>query len=321
MLLNKKLRLLFVVLLSFMTLSTFNACEKDDENIEPKKEETPKKEEKPKGENNEEGEGDISEYSVNGRKITKTKDYTVTGDLLKLQKDTKQHTEVWELVSKVVPDNFTKFFNEYVVFAGEKNGTAGYVSQTTSDLTQWVIGIAIDFAYEGGFNKDGELAYTIIHEFGHVVTLNNTQVDSKIAEKDSKTFFTGEGAVRKNSYINTIFQKFWKDVYKEFQAVGDDETKSEAFYEKYKDRFVTKYASTNPGEDIAEIFTHFVIKDKPTGNTIANKKVKLFYEYPDLIKLRNHIRKSLKIGTKSKSAMNVKVWKRGATIGKKGQKR
>lgn len=136
-----------------------------------------------------------------------------------------------------------------------------------------------------------------------------------------KTIFPGEGCAKEGSYINALYQNYWKDIHDEFLDTGDDESKKQAFYEKYQDRFVTQYASTNPGEDIAECFTHFVIFDKPTGDTYANKKVQLFYNYPELVELRNYIRKSLSIGTKSKSAPVIKVWKRGATFGKKGQKR
>lgn len=320
MLLQKRLRLFIILLLSLLVLSTFNACDKDEDIVEPEKVVTPDPPKEDITEQSDE-EGNITLYSVDGRDINKLKDYKVSDNLLELQKDTQKHQEVWGLISKIIPDNHTKFFNEYIVFAGEGNGTAGYVVQTKEDLTKWQIGIAIDFAYEGGFNKDGELSYTIIHEFGHVVTLNNTQVDSRKNENDSKNYFPGEGEARDESYINALYQNYWKDIEAEFKDLGDDESKQQAFYEKYQDRFVTQYASTNPGEDIAECFTHFVIFDKPTGDTYANKKVQLFYNYPELVELRNYIRKSLNIGTKSKSTPVIKVWKRGATFGKKGQKR
>jgi len=213
------------------------------------------------------------------------------------------------------------FFNEYLVFSGEGNGTAGYVVQTKEDLSKWQVGIAMDFAYDGGFNKDGELSYTIIHEFGHVISLNDTQVDAKKTENDCQSYFPGEGCAKETSYINALYQNHWKDIDDEFQAIGDDESKKEAFYEKYQDRFVTQYASTNPAEDFAEVFTHFVIFDKPTEDSHANKKVQLLYKYPELTDLRNEIRKSLKLDTKSKSARTIKVWKRGSTFGKKGEKR
>jgi len=305
-------------------LSTFNACDKDDDAVEPEKIETPDKPKEDKdgstdGPTSEEG--GITLYSVDGYNINKTTDYKVADNLVELQKDSQKHSEIWDLISKVVPNNYITFFNEYIVITGEESGIAGYVVQTTHDLTKWQIGIAIDLAYDGGFNRDGELSYTIIHEFGHVLTLNDTQLDSKKTENDCQNYFPGEGCAKEGSYINALYQNYWKDIHDEHLDTGDDESKKQAFYEKYQDRFVTQYASTNPGEDIAECFTHFVIFDKPTGDTYANKKVQLFYNYPELVELRNYIRKSLSIGTKSKSAPVIKVWKRGATIGKKGQKR
>jgi len=327
MLLQKKFKLLLILLLSLLVLNTFNACEKDDDTVEPKKTEVPEKPKEDKTEQSEGNEGEESEegeitlYSVNGNEISKLKDYEVKENLVELQKDTKKHTEIWRLISKIVPANYKTFFNEYLIFTGTESGTYGYVVETKEDLTKWQIGIAIDFAYEGGFNKDGELSYTIIHEFGHVLTLNDTQVDSKKTQNDCQNYFPGEGCAKEGSYINALFQNYWKDINDEFQDLGENESKKQAFYEKYQDRFVTQYASTNPGEDIAESFTHFVIFDKPTGDTYANQKVQLLYKYPELVDLRNYIRSSLNIGTKSKSAPVIKVWKRGSTIGKKDQKR
>lgn len=320
MLLQKRLKLLIIILLSLLVINTFNACEKDDDTVKPEKKETSDKPKEDKKEQDDEEDG-ITLYSVDGYNITKKTDYKVSGKLLELQKDSKKHTEIWNLVSKIIPKGYMTFFNEYLIITGEESGVAGFVVQTREDLTKWKIGVAIDMAYQGGFNTDGELSYTIIHEFGHTLTLNNVQVDSKRNSDNCSNYFTGEGCAKEGSYINVLFQKFWKDIHDQFLDTGDDESKKQAFYEKYKDRFVTQYASTNPGEDIAEVFTHFVIKDKPTGNTIANQKVKILYEHPELIELRNHIRESLRIGTKSKSAPVIKVWKRGSTIGKKGQKR
>jgi hypothetical protein len=58
--------------------------------------------------------------------------------------------------------------------------------------------------------------------------------------------------------------------------------------------FVTEYAATNPGEDIAEVFAVFVTRaDKPTGLSIKDKKVQMLYEYPDLVHLRTQIRTNL----------------------------
>jgi len=62
---------------------------------------------------------------------------------------------------------------------------------------------------------------------------------------------------------------------------------------KYKDRFVTDYAATNPGEDIAEVFATFVTQaDQPRGNSIADQKIKLLYDFPELTQLRDKIRQN-----------------------------
>lgn len=51
------------------------------------------------------------------------------------------------------------------------------------------------------------------------------------------------------------------------------------------------YASTNPEEDIVESFVDFVYFDKiEEPERIADQKVNFFYEFPKLVKIREHIR-------------------------------
>ena len=108
-------------------------------------------------------------------------------------------------------------------------------------------------------------------------------------------YFPGEGCSRKNSYINAFYNQFWADIYEEFQDINlieDDDEYYEAldeFYYKYEDYFVTDYAVTNPEEDIAEAFTFFVLSPRPAGNTIAEEKILFFYNYPELVDLRDEI--------------------------------
>jgi hypothetical protein len=52
---------------------------------------------------------------------------------------------------------------------------------------------------------------------------------------------------------------------------------------------VDDYSTTHPAEDIAESFTYFVFGPKPTGNSIKEQKIAFFYEYPELIHLRENI--------------------------------
>jgi len=64
-------------------------------------------------------------------------------------------------------------------------------------------------------------------------------------------------------------------------------------YAGNESNFITDYAATNPGEDIAESFTYFVLNTKPLGITGADNKVNFFYDYKELENLRKQIRSNM----------------------------
>jgi hypothetical protein len=76
------------------------------------------------------------------------------------------------------------------------------------------------------------------------------------------------------------------------QETGDADA-AEAFYDRHRDDFVTDYATTNPGEDLAETFTVFVMQDRPSGSTIADRKVLFLWNDPAMTALRDQIRTHL----------------------------
>lgn len=262
------------------------------------------------------GDGEITVYTVNGSDIVKEKDFQVSGKALDFQKDVAKHQEIWELTKKIIPANYLTKMSRFMIFAGEDNGTAGYVYNTKADLSKWEMGIAIDFAYEGGFNADGELAYTIIHEFGHILTLEIAQVDASVSANNCTNYFTGEGCARKDAYINKLQTRFWADIADEHEKIDENQDEQEAFYNKYQDRFVTNYASTNPGEDIAEVFATFVTRNGGVnGVAIAEQKIQLMYDHPELVGLRDFIRGNM-TSAKGKRALPVAgSWKQAKKYG------
>lgn len=158
-----------------------------------------------------------------------------------------------------------------------------------------------------------ELTLTLIHEFGHLLTLSPDQVTPSQAifdepESDSvyddevqacPNYFPGEGCSHKDSYIHLFVGRFWGKIYDEWleiDAIEDEdeyEDRLDSFYEKYEDQFVSNYAPTSPEEDIAESWADFVLKPKPGDQTIANEKVLFFYEFPELVELRAQIASNL----------------------------
>ena len=56
---------------------------------------------------------------------------------------------------------------------------------------------------------------------------------------------------------------------------------------------MTEYAATNPSEDFAESFMVFVLKEKPIKSTITDQKILFFYDFPELVEIRDFIRSNL----------------------------
>jgi len=141
-------------------------------------------------------------------------------------------------------------------------------------------------------------------------------------------YAVNSGCMNDNSYLNKFFQKFWADIYREYIYGGTENMSHYEFHQKYYDRFVTYYAATNPTEDIAESFSAFVLWDDELinkhkklcatvgedgwhlileegltywkkcqkvyrDNSIWEEKIRFFYDFPELVEMRDFIRKNL----------------------------
>jgi hypothetical protein len=214
---------------------------------------------------------------------------------------------MWNYFRELIPFEYRGRIIEFVVFHGEGEWL-GYVEPIQeNDLSKWRMGLAIDVDVDLQVVKlKDDFAFTSIHEYGHVLTLNESQVEA--GEGNCSTYYTGEGCAFKDAYINQVFELAWMDIQSEHDQIHpDDYDALDAFYEKYSDRFVSDYAASNPGEDIAEAFTYFIIESAPrSGNSIADQKVNLFYAFQEAVELRTEIRKNpavsaLKLSTRSYS--------------------
>lgn len=226
------------------------------------------------------------------------------------QNDVARHQELWSLTKDVVPQSHRNYMNEFMIYNGEVTGSAGYVFDTALDLSTWQMGLAINYA-----DDQNELLYTIIHDFGHILTLNNTQLDSAISQGNCNNYFPSEGCARAQAFINKLYNLGWADIWSEYQQAQGSATAMQNFYDQHRDRFVTNYAATNPGEDIAEVFATFVtMSNKPDGDTIAERKILLMYDEPELVQLRTYIRSNLMSG-RNALTLTPGSWNRANTIG------
>src|SRR5690606_21097973 len=102
-----------------------------------------------------------------------------------------------------------------------------------------------------------------IHEYAHMLTLNEDQVKinewvwrssdyTAWAREESKCttyFIWGWGCTDKDSYLFNYYHTFWKDIYYEHSMIETEEDLFQ-FFEKYNSRFFNAYSTTSPEEDI-----------------------------------------------------------------------
>ncbi len=251
--------------------------------------------------------GSLTLYQINGDEITKIKDFKVKKKYRSFQEDIATHQAIWDYFTELIPASARMEIVEFEIFHGEDE-LLGYVAPLEDgDLSKWRMGLAID-AVEGDLNNidlNTEFTYTMIHELGHVLTLDHTQINVSISSGSCGAFHIDEGCSRTDSYINELFNIGWTDIMEDFNSLKNDNDIYD-FYLDYEDRFVTEYAASNPAEDIAEVFSVFVTSNQaPRGNSIADQKVKAMYERPELVKLRDEIRQSSTV-----RAMKAGSWKR-----------
>ena len=211
-----------------------------------------------------------------------TASYEVQGDSIVLLEGDPEpwHAEAWERWIELVPTSARWRVARFDAIAGS---TEGQVEPISDNLQVWSLRIA---------ELDDRLRdVALIHELGHLVSLGPTEVvpatDPSVKD-ECVTYFAVEGCAIPGRLFERFVTTFWDE---EDRGRGD-----QAALERYRlnsESYVSGYASTNPGEDIAETFVFFVYGLPPTGTTIADQKIALLSEFPELVELRQWLRRGL----------------------------
>ncbi len=245
-------------------------------------------------------------YQVNGDQIESPENLWVPSDYKVYQEDAASHQRVWHYFMSLVPAEHRKWIVEYVIFTDGFSNTLAWIDQVEfDDNARWQLGIDV-------LDSDDPilLTYTIVHEMGHVLTLNADQIVHEEDEGYSPyqntavcpQFMSTEGCSTPESYINNFYQSFWVDTYEEWmETIYKADTASpdefselvRQFYSNHPNTFVSEYAPTNIKEDMAESFEEFVLQPRPLGNNTAHRKVLFFYDYPELVALRQQMIQNL----------------------------
>lgn len=238
-------------------------------------------------------------YEVANGKITFSK--SSMEDLTELTVAEKElYLRLWNHIVKIIPKDYMNILVRYEVNTDGIDNVMAHVIEESDDYSTWRLAIDLKDAINPDGSFSDEFTNTVIHEFAHVMTLHKGELQGETLV-DENAFETTEGFLKTESYLNKYYQKFWISIANEHEEVveEDAENGSEdaiyAFYEKYEDQFVSDYAATNPGEDIAEVYRVFVMDNRPEGDSIKAQKVLFMYAYPELVKIRTDIRKALSL--------------------------
>lgn len=195
----------------------------------------------------------------------------------------KDFPDVWREILSIIPYEYFHGFDEFMLTSDGEMNNLGYVRNNDSTGSRWSISIDPEDI------SDKDLFYeTIIHEYFHYVTLNETQV-SYLDVPNVYTYYDHEVVTNIDSYLNAFSMRFW-DLLKYENKFTQD---SYLFYMRHNPDFVSRYASTDPAEDICESFTAFVLSEKPVDNSEIGRKISFFYEYPEFVELRQIIRSNI----------------------------
>lgn len=238
-------------------------------------------------------------YQVNGDQISGPENKSVPENLVPLQNDLAAQHLIWDYFVYIIPTVERQPLTEYRIFSDGTGKTNGYYEikwewQGEQESQTWAL--EIDLA---DYQDLKSINDALIHEFGHMLTLNIAQIDIRTKPEACQSY-ADDNCSFQDSYLNQFFNQFWAgSTYDEWKAIPSQTDKEAVknglsdFYKAHPQDFVREYAATAPKEDLADTWAYFVMTPAPAGATIAEKKMLFFYNFPEFVALRTQIRSKI----------------------------
>lgn len=217
-----------------------------------------------------------------------------------------EHQLIREIFTRLIPQEFRKDLSAFSVFDDPESEDAAVMTKRQEGAPDRVLIVNQDaFFSDDGFYPAQSL-YALVHEFAHLLTLNQQQVDYypisqmhgaavvDLFADTCRTHLVQEWCLRQESYLEAFIDQFRSEDAFERSEYASDDVYAQELYATAPERYVTTYAATNAAEDIAESFVVFIFSSDDTGESIADQKVRFFAAYPELVTLRIHMRKRLR---------------------------
>ena len=205
----------------------------------------------------------------------KTFDFSDTSDSIK--EGDKVEKAILDTAHKIIPKD-DKYIKNIASWTDGYSYILGTCSADDMDtLDEFTIRMDRNDFYDkdGNVIDEGKLLATMVHEYGHSIMMNSGQID--VSKLEDFPDYNDISIYKEDAYTKAFYDKFYN---------GDERSFSE-----YPGDYVDDYAGgAQISEDIAESFMVFVTSNKAKGDSIAAKKVNFFYDYPELVKIRDYIR-------------------------------
>lgn len=198
------------------------------------------------------------------------------------EEDQEELSQLWETVTEIMPAKLFSDFKYLKVGGDGPQGTLAYVVPVDEDGVYWCLSVDPQDVAD-----DGLFPYTVVHEISHYVTFNEEQVDYFTDEHidfphDRYTDY--ECVAKEDSYLQGFYDSFWKYIVNDWAT----HTENPYFYYRHQSEFVTGYASTECAEDLAEVFSAYVLLEQaPTPKIQA--KFDYFDSFEELRQLKADI--------------------------------
>ncbi|MEO0494119.1 MAG: hypothetical protein AAF081_11945 [Actinomycetota bacterium] len=194
-------------------------------------------------------------------------------------------TGAFELLESVTrPDQLRDV--AYVGGFEAQNSTLAFVTPLDDDYSAFVMAIDTIAAVD----DPGELRLTVLHEFAHVITQRNDQLDLDTPPAACPTYWNGVGCFIPGSYVDAWVQEFWsREELLSLPTDGVDELAGERRC-AVDASFLGAYAASDPEEDFAESYSAFIFDlDVPAP---VEPRMAFFEEFPELRESRDLARES-----------------------------
>lgn len=196
--------------------------------------------------------------------------------------------QLWEVVLSLAPTkNIADSILTFEVYFDENDDTLASVESLSDTNSYWLY--SINYVAVQNFE---ELIPTIVHEFAHILALQDSQTTTEYEDPDIRNtcinYLVDEGCTNRDSYLNNYYNLFWENS-PDLLDQDRNDPQAEELYSTKPGYYVSSYATTNPVEDFAESFMFYTLSKPFEQNTVKAKKVGYFDNIDDLTDYRQKV--------------------------------